>query len=320
MVHIEVLGGEEQGFSANGGGNMANANHIYVHHIDEEAPQEHAAPVPEQQQQQQMSQIPMPMPMFPGYPGYNMYGYPGYGGGGGVVILNQEKEKEEKPFECPHCPKPLSEAEKALRDLRQQIKDEKAEKLRAVKEREKMMQQQAAEQEKRHAAAEAAYLASLPSKFAHSSIASVVLFVLAFVFGTVAVTETYDAFESTTGGTYVDLEGLLTDPYYITHRTYALAAGCGSTLSFAVATLLSFYSGMVHRERRGRKEMNCCQSFSLVGGWLLFGITFVFDMIIIVLAFDQENIVYPETVWAALIMNILSWMMMFAYSEIARRS
>mmetsp|Transcript_7070 Transcript_7070/g.14944 ORF Transcript_7070/g.14944 Transcript_7070/m.14944 type:complete len:319 (-) Transcript_7070:161-1117(-) len=318
MVHIEVLGGEEQGLNANDG-NMANANHIYVHHIDEEAPQEQAAPVPVQQQQQ-MAQIPMPMPMpmFPGYPGYNMYGYPG--GGGGVIILNQEKEKEEKPFECPHCPKPLSEAEKALRDLRQQIKDEKAEKAKAAKEREKMMQQQAEEQKKRQAAAEAEYLASLPSKFAHSSIASVVLFILAFVFGTVAVTQTYDAFESTSEGRYIDLEGLLEDPIYITNRTYALAAGCGSTFSFTVASLLSFYTGLVHRNKRGRKEMSCCQSFSLVGGWLLFGVTFVFDMIIIVLAFDQENIIYPETVWAALIMNILTWMMMFAYSEMARRN
>ncbi|EJK53751.1 hypothetical protein THAOC_26743 [Thalassiosira oceanica] len=221
MVHIEVLGGEEQGLNANDG-NMANANHIYVHHIDEEAPQEQAAPVPVQQQMAQIP-MPMPMPMFPGYPGYNMYGYPG--GGGGVIILNQEKEKEEKPFECPHCPKPLSEAEKALRDLRQQIKDEKAEKAKAAKEREKMMQQQAEEQKKRQAAAEAEYLASLPSKFAHSSIASVVLFILAFVFGTVAVTQTYDAFESTSEGRYTDLEGLLEDPIYITNRTYALAAG-----------------------------------------------------------------------------------------------
>ena len=316
MVHIEVLGGEAQGFNATNDCNMANANHIYVHHIDEEAPQEQAAPV----QQQQMAQIPMPMPMpmYPGYPGYNMYGYPG--GGGGVVILNQEKEKEEKPFVCPHCPKPLSEAEKALKDLRQQIKDEKEAKVKAAKEREKMMQEAAKEQEKRQKEAEAAYLASLPSKFAHASIASVVLFMLAFIFGTVSVTETYDAFESTSEGTYTDLDGLLDDPIYITSRTYALAAGCGSTFSFTVASLLSFYAGMVHRNKRGRKEMSCCQSFSLVGGWLLFGITFVFDMIIIVLAFDQENIIFPETVWSALIMNILTWMMMFAYSEIARRS
>jgi hypothetical protein len=68
----------------------------------------------------------------------------------------------------------------------------------------------------------------------------------------------------------------------------------------------------------GRKG-HCCMGGFLMAGGVIFCLVFIIDLIVLVLAFDSENAIYPEIIWSALIGSILSWMLMFGYSEMARR-
>lgn len=157
-------------------------------------------------------------------------------------------------------------------------------------------------------------------KFSGASIASVIIFMLGTTFGIVSVTESYAAFE--TREKYAD-NIVPSDSHdyaeYHVDRTMALSAGCAATLCFTIATLTSFYSGLRHRSRGPGKPAHCCLGGFLVAGWIIFCLTFINDLIILVLAFDEENVIYPEVVITALAGSLLAWMLMFGYSEIARR-
>ncbi|KAL9182965.1 hypothetical protein ACHAXT_004244 [Thalassiosira profunda] len=158
-----------------------------------------------------------------------------------------------------------------------------------------------------------------PQKFNSFSIASVVLVALAFVFGVACVGMTsraYDGYE----------EGLTDDDEeYVTDRLVAVATGVVATLLFHVATMLIFYAGMKYKSKTKSKKLQggkkkCCLSTILIAAVVIFGITFVLDLVLLVVAFDGEKLIYPAAVLVALLGSIVAWLLLFGYSEVARRA
>ena len=152
-----------------------------------------------------------------------------------------------------------------------------------------------------------------PQKFSKFSVVSVIIFFLALIFGIACVIKTYEAFDGREAGLTHD------DEEYVVDRTVAVGTGAAATLCFTIATLCSFYAGMRHKSRSKSKKTHCCAGGLVIAAWIIFCLTFVNDLIILVLAFDGDNVIYPEVVWSALIGSILSWMLMFGFSEITRR-
>jgi hypothetical protein len=140
----------------------------------------------------------------------------------------------------------------------------------------------------------------------------VIMFFLALVFGIVCVFKSYEAFDLREAGADTD------DEEYAVSRTIALGTGAASTICFTIAILGAFYAGMRHKSKSNGKA-HCCMGGFLIAACIIFCLTFINGLIILVLAFDIENVIYPEVVWSALIGSILSWMLMFGYSEMARR-
>jgi len=139
------------------------------------------------------------------------------------------------------------------------------------------------------------------------------MFFLALVFGIVCVFKSYEAFDAREAG--VDIE----DDEYIVNRTIAMGTGAASTLCFTIAILGAFYAGMRHMSKSDGTKGHCCMGGFLMAGGVIFCLVFIIELIVLVLAFDSENVIYPEIIWSALIGSILSWMLMFGYSEMARR-
>ncbi|KAL3796544.1 hypothetical protein HJC23_009675 [Cyclotella cryptica] len=101
-------------------------------------------------------------------------------------------------------------------------------------------------------------------------------------------------------------------------RNIALGAGASSVVIYSLAFLLVFWSGMHHKMKR-KVVSGCCMTLFLIGGWIVFAFSFVVDVVVLVLAFDVDNVVYPEIVWAAFIGHNVSWLLMLVNSEMARR-
>ncbi len=110
----------------------------------------------------------------------------------------------------------------------------------------------------------------------------------------------------------------VTDKDYSVDRTVTMATGVASQLCLTIATLCSFYAGMRHASR-GKGKGGSCRAGFLITSWIVFALTFINVLIVLVLAFNKENIIYPKVVWSALIGSILAWMLMFGYAEMARR-
>ena len=155
-----------------------------------------------------------------------------------------------------------------------------------------------------------------PRKFSKFSVVSIIICFLALIFGSVCIVKTYHAddarIESKEAG-----QDQFENEEYTTARTVALGMGAVSTLCFTIATLCSFYAGLRHKMKNGAKH--CCLDGLLISGWVIFCLTFITNLIILVLAFDAENIIYPEVVLVAFMGSLLSWFLMFGYSEMARR-
>ena len=140
------------------------------------------------------------------------------------------------------------------------------------------------------------------------------MFFLALIFGIVCVFKAYESFDARESG--IDIKNAA----YEVSRTIALGTGGASTLCFTIAILLSFYAGMRHKEKAPPGASNhCCMGGFLIAACVTFCLTFINELIVLVLAFNVNQVIYPEVVWSALIGSILSWMLMFGYSEMARR-
>ena len=316
--------------------NPDGSSNVYVHHIHGERsrPSKPQAPAPVQQAAMpQFMPYPMPIPMppppppmYPPYPG--MYP-PSFGGQRPtVIVMNGDKENRRPNAggKAPcgggaggggACSKPKPAAAAAPKPAPQPAPQPQAAPPPAPRPppqeeyyddvEDQLPPQQGAPPPKKR-------------KFSGASIASVIIFMLGTTFGIVAVTESFAAFE--TREKYADnIVPQDSHDYaeYHVDRTMALAAGCAATLCFTIATLTSFYSGMRHRNRVPGKPPHCCLGGFLVAGWIVFCLTFINDLIILVLAFDEENVIYPEVVITGLSGSIFAWMLMFGYSEIARR-
>lgn len=176
------------------------------------------------------------------------------------------------------------------------------------------------------------------SPFHPISFVSIIFFVIASILGFICVAKIYDVFESSMNANTTDNNNNNSNNYYendqdldehildylVVHRTVALGMGAASILMFSIAFLLSFYAGMRYRlqskKKKKSKPKNCCLGGLLIAAWILFCLTFINGLIILVLAFDEEARIYPEVALSAVIGNMASWICMFGYSQLARRS
>jgi len=75
----------------------------------------------------------------------------------------------------------------------------------------------------------------------------------------------------------------------------------------------------MRHKSKGSGKGHVCLGGLVIAAWIIFCLTFITNLIILIMAFDGETPIYPEVVWSALIGSMLSWMLMFGYSEMARR-
>jgi hypothetical protein len=145
------------------------------------------------------------------------------------------------------------------------------------------------------------------------------MFFLALIFGIVCVFKAYESFDVREEAGSIDMN-ITNDERFEVSRTIAIGTGGASTLCFTIAILLSFYAGMRHKEKAPPgASSHCCMGGFLIAACVIFCLTFINELIVLVLAFNIDQVIYPEVVWSALIGSILSWMLMFGYSEMARR-
>lgn len=57
----------------------------------------------------------------------------------------------------------------------------------------------------------------------------------------------------------------------------------------------------------------------LIGAWIVFAFSFLVDVVVLVLAFDVDNVVYVELVWGAFLGHSVGWLLMLVNEEMARR-
>jgi len=162
-----------------------------------------------------------------------------------------------------------------------------------------------------------------PQQFSKFSIVSIIVFALALISGATAIIQTYMAHDELAEGLdsskYFEVIEIPNDENeeYMVHRTMALGMGFASVMCFTIATLCSFYAGTRHRAKAEKEH--CCEAGFLIASWIIFSLTFVMDLIILAMAWNEENLIYPEAVNVGFIGSALSWMFMFGYSEMARR-
>ena len=162
--------------------------------------------------------------------------------------------------------------------------------------------------------------------FSKFSVASIIIFALALIFGTVCTVKTYQANDERIDGYEAGITDTVSDNKVYQHtRKLALGMGCTSAICFTIATLCSFYAGLRHnsyaaRHNRPRPKEHCCLAGFVISGWIIFCLTFINNLIIAVLAFDSNNTIYPEVVFVGFMGSLCSWVLMFGYSELARRA
>jgi hypothetical protein len=151
-------------------------------------------------------------------------------------------------------------------------------------------------------------------------VASIIIAVIASMLGVASIVKTNEAYDA---HVVYKVEGngnessVLFEDWQMA-RNVALGAGASCACIFSLAFLFVFWSGMRHKLKR-KVVSGCCMTMSLIGAWIVFAFTFVVDVVVLVLAFDDDNVVYPAIVWAAFIGHNVSWLLMLVNSETARR-
>ncbi|KAL7508808.1 hypothetical protein ACHAXN_005883 [Cyclotella atomus] len=159
-----------------------------------------------------------------------------------------------------------------------------------------------------------------PDEMLDICIASIIIFCIGFMLGICSVVRSNDAYEA-----HIDYEeegstnksGTLYETWQMARNT-ALGTGAAAVVCFSLAFLLVFWSGINHKMYRG-VQPGFCMAGCLISGWIVFALTFLVDVVVLVLAFDSDNVVYPEVVWAAFVGNVVAWLLMLTHSELARR-
>ncbi|KAL7537948.1 hypothetical protein ACHAWF_005952 [Thalassiosira exigua] len=290
--------------------NPDGSSTIYVHHISHGAA---PAPAPAQAAPMMGMPYPMAMPMqVPPQPAYNPYPmyppppppYGPYGPYGGhhhhqphqphqpAVVVIQDKPEE----------KPKEEKKKDDKPKEEKKKDAKKDAKKEEKKKEEKKEEKKPEP-------------SGPQDFSKFGSASLIVFALGLVFGIASTFKAYEALDLHEAGLTIE------DERYEMARTVTVATAAAATLCMVISTLCSFYAGLNYQSRsKSKKRPHCCLGGLIIAGWIIFALTFVTDLVILVLAFDDDSPIYPEIIWTAMIGAILAWMLMFGYSELARRS
>ena len=268
--------------------NPDGSSNIYVHHMHDAPPPPPPQPQQPQMQMPQMMGIPYPMPT--PAPMYAPYPYP---------------PPPPSSYGCPYHHHQQQQQQQPKVVI---IKQDEEKKPKEDKKNDKKKDNKPAEKTK------APKPPPQPQPFSKFSITSVITFFLGLVFGVACVVKTYDAEEMRSSG--IDTSS---SEEFTVARTVAMGTGAAATLCITIARLCSFYSGL-RAKSKGTGSGHVCLGGFVIAGWIIFCLTFITNLIILIIAFDGNDPIYPEVVWAALIGSIISWMLMFGYSEISRRA
>eukprot|EP00584_Thalassiosira_punctigera_P027260 CAMPEP_0172580862 /NCGR_PEP_ID=MMETSP1067-20121228/139977_1 /TAXON_ID=265564 ORGANISM="Thalassiosira punctigera, Strain Tpunct2005C2" /NCGR_SAMPLE_ID=MMETSP1067 /ASSEMBLY_ACC=CAM_ASM_000444 /LENGTH=297 /DNA_ID=CAMNT_0013373617 /DNA_START=57 /DNA_END=950 /DNA_ORIENTATION=- len=225
--------------------------------------------------------------------------WPSQGRPSAIVITNgdsHEKKEDEKK----------EEDEKLTKEEWKKKEEEKKKK----KEEEEKKKKEEEEKKKKEEEEEAVKKYNgTPRRLSKFSVASAALFVVALILGTSCIAQTYQAdYERSEGGNW---------DRYAHHRTVALALGCVAAPLFALATICAFFSAQKMRAKA--KHDATSHSFLMLGSWIILVMTFLLDLIILVLAYEEDTPIFPFMVLVGIVGSIISWLLMFGYSEMARR-
>jgi hypothetical protein len=149
------------------------------------------------------------------------------------------------------------------------------------------------------------------------TINSFFLFCIALIFGTATTAMTYEADYARLQATTIGDEDYTDNEDYLSHRSVAIGLGFVTVFCFNVATICLWIAGSIYR--KGYNERNCCLDTFMIAGGIIFAVTIMYDIIVLVLAFDLNNIMYPGVVVAGFSGSIFAWLLVLIYSEIARR-
>ena len=153
----------------------------------------------------------------------------------------------------------------------------------------------------------------------NTGFSSILLVSIIFVFigsllGFVCVGKVYDVFEHSMESDYVS-------DYFVVNRHVALGIGAFATLCYCIAFMLAFYAGMKYKVKCKKNEKKqCCRDGLLIAAWVIFCLTSMNNLIILILAFDEEARIYPEVALCAVFGSIVAWLFVFGWAEMTRRS
>lgn len=277
------------------GTNNNNSRHVYVHHINERQAPQYAQPPPPQPMFMPMPMPypqPQPMPMFMGGMGMGMGGYgfhqqpqpP-------VIVINggdQKPDQKKGGGSKPGDGSGGGDVEKGKGG-----KDDKGGKTDG---------------------GNGDGNDKGPRSFSSVLLVSIILVLIGSLLGFICVGKVYDVFEHS-------MKGDSGSDYFIVNRQLALGMGAFATLCYCIAFMLAFYAGMKYKMKSTKKEKKqCCRDGLLIAAWVIFCLTSVNNLIILILAFDEEARIYPEVALTAVIGSIVAWVCIFWWAELTRRS
>ena len=160
-----------------------------------------------------------------------------------------------------------------------------------------------------------------PKTFSAVMLASTIFCIIGSLLGFICVGKVYDVFEHSLDNNNNNNNN--ESDYFIINRTVALSVGAAAILLFWISFMLAFYAGMKYKIKHGKgssKDGKCCRDGLFIAGLVLFGLTFMNNLIILVLAFDDGARIYPEAVLSAVFGSIAAWLCVFGWAELVRRS
>lgn len=151
------------------------------------------------------------------------------------------------------------------------------------------------------------------SGFSSILLVSIIFVFIGSVLGSICVRKVYDVFENSMESDYVS-------DYFVVNRQVALGIGAFATLCYCIAFMLAFYAGMKYKLKCKENEKKCCRDGLLIAAWVIFCLTSINNLIILILAFDEEARIYPEVALCAVLGSIVAWLFVFGWAEMTRRS
>lgn len=152
-----------------------------------------------------------------------------------------------------------------------------------------------------------------PKSFSSILLVSIIFVSIGSLLGFICVGKVYDVFEHSMESDYVS-------EYFVVNRQVALGIGAFATLCYCIAFMLAFYAGMKYKIKQQKKKKQCCRDGLLIAAWVIFCLTSINNLIILILAFDEEARIYPEVALCAVIGSIVAWLFVFGWAEMTRRS